>query len=270
MKLYFVGTGHGMALNCYNSCFVIQNEKNEYMLVDSGGGNTLLKNLKLLNVDSNDIYHVFITHTHIDHILGIIWFIRDIAKSYLHNLKKNETYIYGNDEVINAIHNICTTILPKDFISLLDKKIKLVVVQDGDKLKILDYEFNFFDIRALKVKQYGFYILSKNNKLTFIGDEYCKKEIEKYVLDSQWLIADAFMCGEKAEEYNPMEKHMHSSVKYISQIANRNNIKNLILIHMIDDDLENRKRLFKNDARKYFKGNVYVPDDLEMIELKEF
>ena len=103
---------------------------------------------------------------------------------------------------------------------------------------------------------------------TFIGDEYCKKEIEKYVFDSQWLIADAYMYGERAEEYNPMKKHSHSSVKYISEIARKNNVKNLILIHTSDDDLKNRKKCFTENAKKYYKGNVYVPNDLETIEIK--
>lgn len=267
MKLYFLGTGHGMALNCYNSCFVIENGKREYMLIDSGGGNTLLKNLKLININDDNIYNVFITHTHIDHILGVIWFIRDISKNYFHNPEKKDTYIYGNDEVINAIRTVCTVVLPKDFISLLDKKIKLVVVKDNEKIKIIDYEFNFFDTKALKVKQYGFYILNNNSKITFIGDEYCKDEIKKIIFNSKWLIADAYMSGVKSEEYNPIKRHGHSSVKYISKIANENNVKNLILIHTIDDDLKNRKKDFIKDAKKYYNGKVYVPNDLEMIKL---
>lgn len=267
MKLYFLGTGHGMALNCYNSCFVIQNEEHEYMLIDSGGGNTLLRNLKLLNINANDIYNVFITHTHIDHILGVIWFIRYISKYYFKNLEKRDTYIYGNDEVINAIRTICKVVLPKDFYGLIDEKIKLIVIKNDEERTILNYKFHFFDIKALKVKQYGFYILNNKEKITFIGDEYCKKEIEQYVYNSKILIADAYMSGEEAEIYNPMEKHSHSSVKYISEIANRNNVKNLILIHTIDNDLQNRKELFTKDAKKYFYGNIYVPKDLETIEV---
>ena len=38
--------------------------------------------------------------------------------------------------------------------------------------------------------------------------------------------------------------------------------------HTVDTDLENRKILFTEDAHKYYDGNVFVPDDLEVIEIK--
>lgn len=44
-------------------------------------------------------------------------------------------------------------------------------------------------------------------------------------------------------------------------------MKNLILYHASDNDLENRKRLYTEEAKQYFNGNIYVPDDLDVIEL---
>lgn len=48
---------------------------------------------------------------------------------------------------------------------------------------------------------------------------------------------------------------------------NNLNVKNLLLWHCIDKDIENRKELFTKEAREYFQGNVYIPDDLDEIEL---
>lgn len=31
--------------------------------------------------------------------------------------------------------------------------------------------------------------------------------------------------------------------------------------------LENRKRLYTEESKQYFNGNIYVPDDLDVIEL---
>ena len=47
----------------------------------------------------------------------------------------------------------------------------------------------------------------------------------------------------------------------------KGNVKNLVLYHASDNDLENRKRLYTEEARQYFNGNIYVPDDLNVIEL---
>ena len=59
-------------------------------------------------------------------------------------------------------------------------------------------------ILAKKAKQFGFSILIDKNKMfTFIGDEVCSNLTEKYVKNSNWLFADAYMAGEDAEQYNP-------------------------------------------------------------------
>ena len=75
------------------------------------------------------------------------------------------------------------------------------------------------------------------------------------------------MClDSEADIYKPYEK-MHSTVKTASQIAESLNIKNLVLYHSDDNDLKNRKKLYTEESKKYFSGNVYVPDDLDVIEL---
>ena len=72
----------------------------------------------------------------------------------------------------------------------------------------------------------------------------------------------------KFEKYNPIEKHHHSTVKYISNIAEQLKVKNLILSHTIDTNLPNRKKEFTKDAKLYYNGNIMIPDDLETICLK--
>ena len=66
--------------------------------------------------------------------------------------------------------------------------------------------------------------------------------------------------------FKPYEK-MHSTVKTASEIGASLNVKNLVLYHASDNNLENRKRLYTEEAKLYFNGNIYVPDDLEVIEL---
>lgn len=75
------------------------------------------------------------------------------------------------------------------------------------------------------------------------------------------------MCLEKdKEKVKPHEKN-HSTVKEVAIIMNKLNIKNLLLWHCIDNDIDNRKELFTKEAKEYFRGNVCVPDDLNEIEL---
>lgn len=269
MEVVILGTGHGTATECYNTCFAIKNEE-EYFLVDAGGGNGILKQIKEANIPAENIKAMFISHTHTDHIMGAIWIIRIVGRKYLVEDYDKPFYIYGNNKVINAIRQICDVVLPEKFNKLLDDKIKLIEVDTGTEITIISKKVTFFDIQAKKVKQTGFYMmLNERDKFTFIGDEVCSQSTEKYVQNSIWLFADAYMAGKEAEEYNPIKRHSHSTVKFVSELSQRLKVKNLILSHTIDTDLKNRKRKFTNDAKKYFAGNIFVPDDLEIIELNQ-
>ena len=98
MKLTMLGTGHAVVTECYNTCFVLS-ENNEHFLVDGGGGSTILTQLKRAKINIRDIKAIFVTHKHIDHILGIVWMMR-VLSHYLAREGADDVYIYGHDEVI--------------------------------------------------------------------------------------------------------------------------------------------------------------------------
>ena len=62
------------------------------------------------------------------------------------------------------------------------------------------------------------------------------------------------------------EKH-HSTVKDACQLAQELNVDNLILYHTEDKNMKNRKELYTAEGKQYYQGNLYIPDDLEEIEL---
>ncbi len=266
-SISFLGTGHGTATECFNSCFAIRKNKDVF-LVDSGGGNGILKQLKQVNIELEDIRAIFISHNHLDHILGVIWIIRILSRKYFKNEIKLPIYIYGNNVVIKTIEKLVELFIPNDFVCMINKKIILEVINDNDKKIILGNKIKFFDLHATKTLQHGFiFEYEKNKNFCFVGDEVLSPINNKNIRKCEYLYADAYMCGSVAEKYNPIKKHHHSTVKYISQIAEQEQVKNLILSHTIDSNLSKRKKEFTKDAKLYYNGNVIVPDDLETIIL---
>lgn len=267
-SITFLGTGHATATECFNSCFAIKKDNNVF-LVDSGGGNGILKQLKDANIDLENIRTIFISHNHLDHILGVIWIIRILARKIFKNQISLPIYIYGNDIVIDTIEKLVEIFIPNDFKSVINDKIILEIINNNDEKIVLNNKIKFFDLYAKKTSQHGFiFEYEKNKKFCFIGDEVFSSNCKDYIKDCEYLYADAYMCGEEAEKYNPIEKHHHSTVKYISKIAEQMNVKNLILSHTIDNNLSNRKKEFTKDAKLYYNGNIIVPDDLETIDLQ--
>ena len=83
-KIIMLGTGYGVAMDLFNTCFFIQNSIGG-LLVDTGGGIELIKKLEQANIDYKSLEHIFISHSHADHVLGAIWLFKklgtDIARS---------------------------------------------------------------------------------------------------------------------------------------------------------------------------------------------
>lgn len=266
MKLTMLGTGNAIVTECYNTCFVMQ-EEDQYFLVDGGGGSTLLRQLKYAGIDWKNIRNIFVTHKHLDHITGILWMIRMICQNMNRGEYEGEATIYAHDEVIALLKDMAGKLLQKKETVFIDDRLHLRVVEDGDSIKILDKKITFFDIQSTKAKQFGFCMeLGKGEKLTCCGDEpynVCEKQ---YAENSTWLLHEAFCLDSQAEIFHPYEKH-HSTVKDACKLAEELNVKNLLLYHTEDKNILRRKELYTKEGREYFNGNLLIPDDLESVEI---
>lgn len=183
-----LGTGNALVTECYNTCFVLS-DRDRYFLVDGGGGNEVLHRLKQAGIDWKDIRDIFVTHKHIDHLLGIIWMVRLICQH-----------------------------------------------------------------------------MAKGKKLTCCGDEPYNECEKMYAENSTWLLHEAFCLYSEAEIFSPYEKH-HSTVKDACELAETLGVKNFLLYHTEDKNIHERKKLYLAEGKQYYRGNLYVPDDMEQIVL---
>ena len=247
MKLTMLGTGNAMVTECYNTCFVIQ-DGDKHLLVDGGGGNTLLRQLKQAGYNWQDMREIFVTHKHVDHLMGIIWMIRMICQYMKQGQYQGEAWIYGHDEVISLLKDMAEKLYPAKQTQFIGDRLHLVVVNDGEERTLMGHKVTFFDIQSTKAKQYGFCMdLGNGEKLTCCGDEPYNECEKKYAENSKWLLHEAFCLFDQADQFHPYEKH-HSTAKD-------------------DKNILRRKELYTEEGKKYFQGNLFVPEDLETIEL---
>lgn len=205
MKITMLGTGKAYVTECYNSCFVISDE-NQHFMVDGGGGNGIL-------------------------------------------------------------HDMSKRLLETEQIKGFEKIVRFHEVKDGEERKINGRKVTFFDIQSAKAKQFGFCMdLDQGERLVCCGDEPFNECEKKYVEGSKWLIHEAFCLQSQTDFFKPYEKK-HSTVKDVCCLADRLGIQNLILYHTEDMNIRTRKELYTKEGAAYYHGNLYVPDDLEMIEL---
>ena len=266
-KLYVFGTGNATVTRCYNTCFALQNSQKEYFMVDTGGGNGILRILEDMNVEINDIHHIFITHEHTDHLLGIVWMIRVIATRMKAGKYSGQLSVYCHEELVDTITTICRLTLQGKFFKMIGEQIQLIPVHDGETRQILEYPVTFFDIHSTKAKQYGFTtILDNGKKFTCCGDEPFNQDCLDYVKGSHWLTHEAFCLYDQRDIFKPYEKH-HSTVKDAAELAETLDIANLILWHTEDKNIANREELYLAEGQPLFSGNLFVPTDQSILSL---
>lgn len=265
-QLYVLGTGNAAVTKCFNTCFTLYNGK-EHFLVDTGGGNGIFVMLEKAGIDINEIHNVFISHKHTDHIFGVFWIMRRIIKNIIENKYIGDLNIYCHEELVDAIKTIANLTIQTKFLAYLGTRVKIISVKDKEKLNICENEIQFIDLKSKKDLQYGFIAkLNDNKKVSFLGDQAYQNNFDELVKNSDWFLLEAYCLYSERERFKPYEKH-HNTVKESSEIANRLHVKNLVLWHTEDKNILKRKELYTAEAKQYFSGNIYVPDDLDVIEL---
>ncbi len=266
MKLQLLGTGNATVTECYNTCFVLS-EDCQHFLVDAGGGNQILKILKDVNIDLGDIHDIFVTHEHLDHVIGVLWLIRMIGQRMNQGKYEGDLRIYCFKELAEKIMEMSRMTTQQKVCRHFGERIQFVVVEHGDTKQIIGRDVTFFDIFSTKAKQFGFTMqVSEGKKLTCVGDEPYNEADECFVKGSQWLMHEAFCLYSQADIFKPYEKH-HSTVREAAQLAKRLEIENLILYHTEEKNLARRKELYTEEGKQYYSGNLYVPYDLETFNI---
>lgn len=265
MEIIMLGTGNAMAVECYNTCFAIGKEQ-EYFLVDAGGGNGIFGQLKKADIPIGNIHHIFLTHAHTDHILGMVWMVRKIAAMMLAGKYEGICQIYCHEEAAETLVTICKLTLAGKFMKCVGDRIIIEKIKDGDRAEVMGMPVQFFDIGSTKMKQFGFSMSIEGERLTCLGDEPFHEVARDYAAGSDYLLCEAFCLDADKEIFKPYEKH-HSTALDAGRLARELGIKTLLLYHTEDSKLFERKERYTKEARQMFDGNIYVPDDLERISI---
>lgn len=264
-KLIMLGTGNGGTLDLYNTCFVIQNDNGNF-LVDTGGSIEIIKRLNNVNIDIRNLKHIFVSHSHTDHILGLIWIFKKLGRAAINGEIKTKINIYCNDIVYESIIGVSRHVLPEKLVEGVLSIIEFHILKDGEEKNINGINYKFFDIKPRKTKQFGFECIINNKRLLFLGDETLNQDLYETVRGAEYVMHEAFCLDSEENIFHAYEK-CHSTVKSVSEVMNILDVKNLILYHTEDSHGNERKKLYTQEAKESFKGNIYVPDDMDIIEL---
>lgn len=236
------------------------------MLVDAGGGNRVFGQLGKMTIDINDLEYGFLTHCHTDHLLGFVWVMRIVMYGYMKEERNKPFTLFASRVCLDALERICRlTLGDKLWDKVVGDKVFLKEVVDGQHEKICGLDVEFFDTRCIEkdFPQMGFFIKEKG--FVFAGDVPISEELYQKFSNQNTLCLEAF-CTEDRRNENLIPLQKHKTVLESAVVAQRLGAKKLILWHGDDDKVGDRKERYLKEARSVFSGEIFAPDDLEIIE----
>lgn len=266
-KLIVLGTGQAVCLHYHNTCFVLT-DGDDYFLVDGGGGGDILRCMDRMAIPWDRLHHAYLSHEHTDHLLGMVWVIRYITELIAWGRYSGNFTVYTNRVTGEKLKTICMLLLKKTQRDQIDRRILFRFIEDGQVEEILGDHFTFFDIHSKKAVQFGFRMDAKEGySLVFSGDEPFSEQYLKWMEPCDWLLSEAFCLYAEKDFYNPYQ-YSHATVREACMCAERFHAQNLVLWHTEDETTYGfRKQAYTEEAHQFFSGNVFVPDDFDIIDL---
>ena len=121
-KLVFLGTGHALTYHCYTTSIALTDGEH-YFITDGGGGNGILLQLERAGIDPAAIQHIFISHRHTDHLIGIIWLVRIIGHQFDRSGRTAPLHVYGEESVLAIFREVCGLLIQGSVVNHFDKSV---------------------------------------------------------------------------------------------------------------------------------------------------
>jgi ribonuclease Z len=258
-KIIFLGTAAAVAKKDRDNTSLLICEENERILIDCPG--SLVSKLKKINIDYCSINTIFISHTHPDHIYGLISLIH--SRYRLHD----EINIYSHPDTLKLIKKI--QMLFKLHDTDIYPKLNLKTIKPN--LQQPFYNSKNMAVFAFPVKHakesLGFKFLFKKSKINLVvsGDTAKSQNIITAAKKTDYLIHDCFAPKRFFKKY-PSLNNMHTSSTSLGKLARTAGVKMLIPIHFageINYPISDLRR----EIRKGFRGKILIPKDLKSLKL---
>lgn len=256
MKLFILGTSGAVSHKERDNTSLLLESNGYYLLIDTPG--SLFFKLKKLDINPFKVNNIFLTHTHPDHIYGIISFIhsRMYDKSYIN--------ILGHDSTLKFLKQLLT-------LFKLNREnfpaINYYSLQPGENICL--ETLPGLKLKAITVKHtpqsLGIKVNWKDKNLLFSSDTAECPQLKAEIGNIELLIHDCFAPEIFFQEY-PKLYNMHTPAKRLAIIAEEAKVKKLIPIHFSGEFEFSIEDLIA-EIKQNYQGEIILPYDGQVIEL---
>jgi len=256
-KVHFLGTGGSVATIDRDNTSFLLNHNGRLILVDCPG--SVYQKIKKLGFDPGEIWSLFVTHIHPDHIYGLPALVHSLM------LKDMVLDLYGSALTVD----FCRRIL--DLFHLLEIKIKcrvnFIPLEPGNEFALDDS----LRCRAASVPHsrsslaFLFSFLPEDIRLLYSGDTPVHPPLLKVAENIEYLIHDCSAPSRFFKEFPSLRK-MHTDSLSLGKFAQNAGIKCLIPCHFFGE-LDYPIFEIEQEISAHYKGKLLIPTDLMTIAL---
>ena len=296
MQILFLGTSSMVPTKERNQSGVLISCGSGGILIDCGEGTQ--RQLKIAGIKLTKITKILISHWHGDHVLGIPGLIQSMSASgyektlniygpvgtkkfmekmfgvflfdrridiCVYEVKKgiffeDRTLVLEAEHLNHNIETLGYNIVEKGKRKINLRFVKKLGIPEGPLLgKLQEGKSIIWEGKKVGVDKATNVV--KGKRITIISDTVPCKGADKLAKNSDLLVCEATYASNLE---NKGEEHSHMTAKQAAELANRSNVKKLVLTHF-SARYKNTREL-EEDARNCF-GNVLCAKDFMKINL---
>jgi ribonuclease Z len=270
-RIVFIGTGAAANADRCHACVAVQTGPDHTLLIDTGSGVEVVRNLKRAGIPLDSIEDVFLSHRHSDHIGGLELLMLHCGLHALSTGKHaNELDIYGHNlvlEVARQMINSMGSVAPKLFGQMGERLDwmpmtpgKAVRVHSGVTLTpfVVDHappDGSCWGC-AVEVERDG-----RTYKIVYTGDTRPTTALETIVAGADIILHE---CGGLDADSDRVHHVGHSTAGDAGRLAALAGAEQLVLYHIPSHD---GVAGMTAEAARFFTGRVSVADDLDSFDL---
>lgn len=255
-RVVFLGTGgaNSVARSCAGLAVVLPSD--DVLLLDTCGGNEVLRQLHAAGIGTGSIRAVVVTHQHFDHAAGLPPLVMHFARL------GREVDLYCPREAVAPLRTVVDVLSPR---AAQRARLRWNGCVSGDTATIQDgVQLTFVEVQHV-VPCIGVVVDVGGRRLVYSGDTGPSEALVRAAAGATLLIHEGtgLAAGGDTERTRAAG---HSLAADAGRAARDAGVQRLILTHVGDASLERCARLVEEAAAE-FSGPLHVASDLEAITL---
>lgn len=252
--------GAGSCLPDYEATDTASLLIDKHIMVDTGWNP--IRNLLRAGVEPGRVTHLFFTHLHQDHYLGLAQFLFYRITRYqrvddlticgpegVEELVKRTLLYAGFDEIV----------VGGERRSVADEKPQVITLPGKGEYRMDGMHIRFMESRHTTPSRCYRFTDADNKSVVYTGDTAPLEQLPFFASGCDVLIHEAAFAERSSKEWN---LYCHSSATDAAEAAKAAQTKALYLVHMIERDRQSACQ-----AAKTLFSNVYCPNECNQILL---